>query len=132
MIGAAVHDITHPLPVFKHEDPVPGQAADHRLGSPRPHAAHGYARNSCNRLCDGRFEPPLQLLPCKDGGRPDRLVRSRGTQDRGDDKVRQGDGGYLEVDRDRLPLFDLDGSRRIPEAIDPEPMPLGIRHGDPE
>ena len=129
---AAIDDVAHPLAVFKHEDPVSAQAADDRLGGARPHAAHVYPRNRRNHLRDGCPRLPLQLLLRENVGRPNHLVRSPGTHDRRDDNVRQGDGSHLEVDRGQLPLSDLDGSHRVPEAIDPEPIPLRIRHGDTE
>ena len=132
MVRAAVDDVTHTLAVFEHEDPVSAQAADDRLGSARPHAGHSYPRNRCNCLGKGSCQMPLQFLLREDGGRPDRLVRGRGTQYRRDDHVRQGDGGHLEIDSGRLSRSDLDGTRRVPEAIDPEPIRFGVRHGDPE
>ncbi len=132
VVRAAVDDVTHPLAVFKHQDPVSAQAADDRLGGARPHAGHGYARNRCNRLRDGCPRLPLQLLLCEDGGGPNRLVGSLGTQDRRDDNVRQGDGSHLKVDCGQPPLSDLDGSHRVPEAIDPDPIRLRIRHSHAE
>ena len=132
MVRAAVDDVTHPPTVLEHEDPVSAEAADDRLGRARPHAGHRYPRNRCNRLRDGCCQPPLQPLLCEDGGRPDRLVRGRGAQDRRDDEFRQGEGGHVKVDRGQLPASDLDGGGCVAEASDPEPIPLGIRHGDTE
>ena len=132
VVEAAVDDVAHALAVLEHQDPVSGQAADDRLGGAGPHAVHGDARNRCNRLRDGSRHPSLQFLPRENGGRPDRLVRSRGAQDCRDDEIRQRNGGDFKVDRGRLPVADLEGRRCVPDAIDPELVLFGIRHGDSE